>query len=134
ENGWLNLDLPDKECTARVKAKHVESTGNGDFYWHGEVISDTQIEEECKCLDGFLTLMRSSGELIGSAAVDGDYYEIMSIGGDKTLLARKETDGTALRCGQDEYERHTEASPAISTRSDENCTVRVLALFTANGG
>jgi hypothetical protein len=41
-NGWLDLTIPGMGCTATVKAKQVESSANGDFYWYGEVQSNGQ--------------------------------------------------------------------------------------------
>ena len=58
-NGWLNLTIPGKGCTARVKAKYVESSANGDYYWYGEVRNNGQ---DTTCYDGYVNLMSKEGK------------------------------------------------------------------------
>lgn len=62
QNGWLDLTIPGKGCTALVKAKHVESSANGDYYWYGTVEKeDGTTEESCSCYDGAINLISIGG-------------------------------------------------------------------------
>lgn len=132
QDGWLKLKMPDKDCVALVRAKHVESSEDGDYYWYGEVIKNAEGEEECECFDGSINLMKKRGELIGTITIDEDNYEIQSVGEGKTVLAKKDAAILNLGCGNSDSERLNFPTDVSIPRNGGHCTVRVLGLFTPN--
>lgn len=139
ENGWITLSMPDKDCTAAVKAKYVSSDESNDFYWYGEVIKeDGDTEEACQCYEGFVNIMRHEGEMIGSISLDEDRYEIQSIGDERTVLVKKDVTGLNLHCSNDGssggiIDGGGGGGQTLTPKSNGNCPVKVLALFTPNG-
>ena len=134
EDGWLDIQVPGKDCTARLKAKHVESHQNGDFYWHGTVVKeDGDTNEECSCYDGSVNLISLNGKITGSIKIDEDIYELHDLGQNKLVLLKKDYENHPLHCANDNSEgfQHGE-EPVVEERNGGNCPVRVLALFTQN--
>lgn len=131
QNGWLALAIPGKGCTAMVKAKHIESFDNGDYYWYGSVVKDDgTIEEGCSCYDGTVNLLSSEGRVSGTLKVDEDLYEIHDLGSNKRLLVEKDYTGLQMQCANDNSEGFQAPESSVGDRTEGNCAVKVLALYT----
>lgn len=133
QDGYVNLNLPYVDCTALFRADRVEYTGGENFYWNGQVVYD---EEGCYCFEGFMTIMKYGGDLIGSISVDGGNYELQSLGEEMYVLVKKEYEDAGLSCGvsgegMGDLEPHKPKDDLSDMEKvNDNCPVRVLALFT----
>ena len=110
----------------------MESSANGDFYWYGEVQSNGQ---DTVCYNGYINLMSKEGKLFGSIHIDGDIYQLYGLDGDKSILAKKDYTHPQWVCGNNLPGGASSILPpgeAIVTPRNNNCVIRVLALFTAN--
>lgn len=134
EDGWLDIQVPGKTCTTRLKAKHVESFPNGDYYWFGTVVKeDGETAEECSCYDGSVNLISKGGKIAGSLKIDEDIYELHDLGQNKRVLVKKDYENHTFGCGNDNSEEFQQGEePVVEDRNGGNCPVRVLALFTQN--
>ena len=131
QDGWLDLTIPGKDCTARVKAKHIESFDNGDYYWYGTIVKgDGTTEEACSCYDGTINLLSADGRISGTLKVDEDLYELHDLGNNKRLLVKKDYTGLQMRCANDGSEGFQEPENGVNDRTEGNCAVKVLALYT----
>jgi hypothetical protein len=132
--GLLNLAVPGMNCSAQVKAKHVEHGAAGGFLWYGEVQGDGQ---DTLCLGGSVTLMSKNGALSGAIEIGVDVYELYGLGGGQSLLAKKDFTAARWACGngmpgsEPPFNGHEE-STALSDRQEDCCVIRALALFTPN--
>lgn len=135
-NGRLRLTLPGSECTIIVHAKHVESQESGDFYWYGEVATDSgdELSGFCVYSEGTINIMQLDNEVFGTFRIGDDHFELHTVGNRRNILVKKNYDDRILSCGSDEisHEDVTIADTDISDRIG-NCPVRVLALYSPNG-
>lgn len=79
--------------------------------------------------------MSKEGKLFGSIQIDEDVYQLYGLDGDKSILARKNYSNPQWICGNNLPGDNSSILPpgeAIVTPRENNCVIRVLALFTAN--
>ncbi|MBX2892147.1 MAG: zinc-dependent metalloprotease [Saprospiraceae bacterium] len=133
QGGVINLQMPGKDCTAQVKAKTIEACSNGDYYWYGEVEKeDGETEEECECYNGSVTVISRAGRVFGSVHIDDDHWSLHELGGGKRVLARRDYTNNVLECAMPDSGGKIVAEAMAQDRTEVNCPVRVLALYTPN--
>lgn len=133
QGGEISLQMPGKSCAAQMKAQHIESYSNGDYYWYGEVQKeDGDTEEECSCFDGSLTIMSQSGRIFGAVRIDEDIWGIHDMGEGKRVLVKRDYSIEGLGCASKETESSSQNGQLAQDRAECNCPVRVLALYTPN--
>ncbi len=134
-DGWLSLNIPDKDCVANVHAKYVSPEENGDYFWYGEVVRDNTGGEEdtCNCDEGVVSILRHQGEVIANLVLDGDQYEIQSLGEGLNVLVKRDMNDQVYNCGTNSegYTRENQ-DQHVMPREGGDCTVRILALYTLN--
>ncbi|MEM1319858.1 MAG: zinc-dependent metalloprotease [Bacteroidota bacterium] len=150
QNGWLWLNLPDKDCTARIRALHVDATQNesGDYSWYGEVRPEEEPEEIevdgelpiqpnepmdfDMCYDGMVSLMRTDGIIVGQIRVDDDRYELHDLGAEIRVLIKRNYPVLERDCGVIGNTGNGYTGNADGRSTSTSCPIHILALFTPN--
>ncbi len=135
QNGKIKINLPDDDCKDLIyKAKSVKYQNEDDYVWYG-VLESRAKKDDCLCKLGSITLISSKHGKIGHIIVDDKTYELLQLSNEKFVLAK--LDGsrfTKSECGVNhETPVHSSGSDKnVQQRSNGNCDVRCLVLFTQN--
>lgn len=133
QDGWIALSIPGKDCTANIRAKHVESYSNGDYFWYGTVEKeDGDTEQECSCYDGTVNVQSINGKINGTFKVDENLYELHDLGDNKRILVKRDYTGLNVHCGNTSggEEGFNSGEGSTGDRDGSTCPVRVLALYS----
>lgn len=131
-DGIVEFELPDKNCLIIARSERVRYFDNNNYYWSAVV--ENEDENECYCKDGTMTIIKRYGRYIGYFAIDDDKYELEDLGEGRQVLVKLNF--------ENEHLLHCDTTglgngigfpdPGMQIRTNENCPVTLLALFTEN--
>lgn len=138
-NGVISMSLQEVADDVDFKAKYVESSSNGDFYWLGDLIPlDTCTEEgdTVPCDFGTMLLMRKGARYTGSISLgDSLYYHIRDLGDgfSALILLNRDSFFTKPECSTPLSDTLVPPPPDTTTSVEERsspCPVKLLVLYT----
>ena len=133
EGGRIKAVLPGTSCGELVfRAKYSEYQSETDYVWYAEIETGGSTD----CLDGYLYIRSMDGKRLGEVRVEENYYMIEDFGGVNALVkapppAEPEVCGGAILPDED---LNGDEEEGVQERSNWNCNVRVLVLYTPSAG
>jgi hypothetical protein len=133
EGGRIKAVLAGTSCGEFVfRAKYSEYQSETDYVWYAEIETGDSIH----CLDGYLYIRSMDGKRLGEVRVEENYCIIEDFGGVNALVkvppsAVPEVCGGAILPDED---LNGEEEEGVQERSNWNCNVRVLVLYTPSAG
>jgi len=133
--GKITISLPGERCgDLTYKARSVQYNSEQDYIWYG--ILESKVDQQaCYCKLGSITLVSSEFGKIGHITVDDKTYELIQVGEDRFLLGKlNNRKFTEAECGVNaKTPVHSSGGEhQAQPRSNGNCDVRCLVLFTDN--
>lgn len=131
KNGRVAVTLPGYQCNNMVfSARNVEYTDESNYYWYGEIFTDS--DEPCH--EGTLTLMSQSGEKFGHLVVDSTVYEYNELGNGVQVLSEvNDLKFTESECAVDsttlDYSSNS-AAPSGVLPCVGQCDIRIFVHYT----
>ncbi len=129
ENNRISIDIPISTCdNTTFKGKRIEYSSEEDYEWYGEL--EYEDTSTCTCRYGYLLLLSKDGEKFGQIKLEEEFYTITDLGEGKWVLVQEPADEGPLPYEAQNLPVGVQDSTFVSTRSEGNCTVKVLVLYT----
>ena len=132
--GKIRIDLPGDNCGDLIyKAQVVEYENENDYSWYGVLESDAG-PNDCECRTGAITMVSSEFGKIAHIIIDDITFEILPLSSYRFAMGKlDDSKFTEKECGVEDGapSNYTESvQPSIENRTNGNCNVRCLVLFT----
>lgn len=127
--GRIKVTLPESICGETIfRAKHSEYESESNYTWYAEI----EPPDTFACSEGYMLIKSRGGRRFGEIKIEHDFYAIEDFGGINAAVKLPVLNEESGVCGGGvlpEEEEINEEDP-IEIRTEENCDVRVLVLFT----
>ncbi len=126
-NNILTFELPERECVISAKTKKINYKDEMNYTWVGEI----QDNDDCSCSDGSIIIIKKNDKFIGQFTVGEDIYKLEDLGGGKQLIVKfnSTSEDNEVNCLMSKDAVVKNKFNNVK-RSNDNCPVSVLVLFT----
>ena len=135
DGGKIIVNFPNDDCQNLVyKAKRVDYENEDSYSWYG-VLESTADPEDCLCRTGAITIEASEFGKIAHIMVDDKTFEVLQLSPDRFALGKLDVSKfDESECGVTDATPVGYTDPNYNTqdRSNSNCNVRCLVLYTPN--